>query len=252
MREVLFLSGAIMMHRPSLFSAAHFLLSAGSILAAYFAAKYSEKYGKDQCPAILARSAQVFLLAEIGKQIFLYFTVNHGLFDWWYFPFQLCSVPMYLLFRFESRSETVQEWICTFLGSYTMISALCALLYPENMLSEYVFLTLHSFLYHGWLVFVSLLCIRKHLCTRKGFRGALILFLLLSGIAEIINAAGYHSPWGTGIPDMFYISPFTSTLQPVFSAIEASMGRPAEIIIYLLTLSLCAFILNRISAKDHG
>lgn len=251
MREGI-LSGTLMMHRPSLFSAAHFLLSLSALLAAYVSARLLDQKNAEQCRRILSATAAVFLLAEAGKQIFLYFTVNHGTFDWWYFPFQLCSVPMYLLIGLPGYSGKLQESICTFLGSYTMISALCALIYPENMLSEYVFLTLHSFLYHGWLVFISLLCIRKHLCTRRGFRGAFFLFLLLAGIAEVINTAGWFSSAGIGIPDMFYISPFTLTLQPFFSSVQSVLGRPAEIVIYLLMLSIAAYCVNRFSAEDHG
>lgn len=34
--------------------------------------------------------------SEIWKQLTLTFLINHGAYDWWYFPFQLCSIPMYI------------------------------------------------------------------------------------------------------------------------------------------------------------
>ena len=38
----------------------------------------------------------LFLSAsELYKQLFLYYMINQGRYDWWYFPFQLCSLPMY-------------------------------------------------------------------------------------------------------------------------------------------------------------
>ena len=40
----------------------------------------------------------IFLLtSEILKQLLLTFVVNNGHYNLWYFPFQLCSLPMYLL-----------------------------------------------------------------------------------------------------------------------------------------------------------
>ena len=34
-----------------------------------------------------------FLLSEVLKQFLLY--REYGSYDWWYFPFQLCSMPLY-------------------------------------------------------------------------------------------------------------------------------------------------------------
>ena len=38
----------------------------------------------------------ILALMELYKQAFLYFIEFDGRYDWWYFPFQLCSIPMYL------------------------------------------------------------------------------------------------------------------------------------------------------------
>lgn len=38
--------------------------------------------------------------SELWKQCTLTFILNDGIYDFWYFPFQLCSIPMYLLLVF--------------------------------------------------------------------------------------------------------------------------------------------------------
>ena len=38
----------------------------------------------------------ILLASEIWKQWTLTFQLNHGVYNFWYFPFQLCSVPMYV------------------------------------------------------------------------------------------------------------------------------------------------------------
>ena len=35
--------------------------------------------------------------SEIWKQFTLTFAIGGGSYIWWYFPFQLCSIPMYIL-----------------------------------------------------------------------------------------------------------------------------------------------------------
>ena len=40
----------------------------------------------------------LFMLSgEIWKQLTLTFILGGGQYNWWYFPFQLCSIPMYIL-----------------------------------------------------------------------------------------------------------------------------------------------------------
>ncbi len=38
----------------------------------------------------------LMLLSELWKQWRLTYILNHRQYNWWYFPFQLCSIPMYL------------------------------------------------------------------------------------------------------------------------------------------------------------
>ncbi|WP_443089715.1 TMEM164 family acyltransferase [[Clostridium] scindens] len=38
----------------------------------------------------------LILLSELWKQWCLTYILNHRQYNWWYFPFQPCSIPMYL------------------------------------------------------------------------------------------------------------------------------------------------------------
>ena len=38
--------------------------------------------------------------SEIWKQFTLTFAIGGGSYIWWYFPFQLCSIPMYILLAY--------------------------------------------------------------------------------------------------------------------------------------------------------
>ena len=38
----------------------------------------------------------LMLISEIWKQYCLTYIINDQTYNWWYFPFQLCSIPMYV------------------------------------------------------------------------------------------------------------------------------------------------------------
>ena len=233
---------AILKSTPGLFSAFHIVLSCLTLLAAFM---LSSVRIRDPLKA-LETSARIALLSEMIKQVFLF--RMHHVFQWWYFPFQLCSVPMYLLCCLTRLSDEQQETVCTFCASCSLIAALCALLYPENMLHEQVFLMTHSFLYHGWMLWCSFLIIRNRLYGKR-FLPVCRLLVILAFIAEIINTIGFYSHTGYGVPDMFYISPFVPATQPVFKAIAEHSGRITEIIVYLSSFSLvscfCLTVIRR-------
>lgn len=81
------------MDTPVPYSAFHLLFGGAGILSAiYLALRFSGK-----CPRrVLFTCGLILSAAELYKQGFLYYIVNGGQYDWWYFPFQLCSIPMYL------------------------------------------------------------------------------------------------------------------------------------------------------------
>ena len=196
---------------------------------------------------VLRLSGYLLLVSEIFRQLFLHFFMNIS--SWWYFPFQLCSMPMYLCLLYPRMGNRTQSAVRIFLSSYTLIAALCALVYPQDMLTSFLPYTLNSFFWHGLMLFVSFFLIMKEETGEKTFREPVILFLFLAFLAEIINTAGYYASKGTDIPDMFYISPFTHTYQPFFSLVEKTMGKPVEIIVYLAVLSIAAYLVHCVTVS---
>lgn len=208
---------------------------------------------KENIVPVLAVCGVILCVMEVFKQIFLYQT--NGYFDWWRFPFQICSIPMYLCILLPFAKGKIRNTLFSYLDSFCLTGALFALLYPQDMLSTWPIMTIHSFVWHGILVFISALIITHGKeGGRKEFLQACILFLILAGIAEIINTAGAHIS-EHALPDMFYISPYTRTLQPFFFQIQELSGRNIEIIVYLVFYMLgCAciqYVTYRISKKRH-
>lgn len=123
-----------------------------------------------------------------------------------------------------------------FLSCFGLFAASLAFANPQDMFSSDLFLLLHSFVYHGVMLFISLWIFVSEKMEWKDFKEAVKIFLISAVIAEIINIL---SRLFKGNADMFYISPFQPCLQPVFKEIAEYAGRPFEILFYLPCI-ICA------------
>lgn len=105
---------------------------------------------------ILFAIAVILLLSELYKQLFHFYVMDNKTYDWWIFPFQLCSLPMYLcaILPFMKKSR----WLIpleTFLMDFNLLGGLMALLVPDGLMHPYITLTLHAFVWHFLLLFVG-------------------------------------------------------------------------------------------------
>lgn len=180
---------------------------------------------------------------EIYKQLFLYLIVNEGSYDWWYFPFQLCSTPMYLclIFPFLPRGK-VRDAVSVYLQSFGFLGGIMALLEPSGLMHPYWTLTLHGLLWHIMLIFIACCCTASGLTSQKssGILPALPLFFLFCLMAMAVNI------FTGGRADMFYISPYYPVTQVVFHEISIAAGIGPGIALYLASICAGAYLSRRL------
>ena len=222
---------------PEPYSAFHILLCAAGIPLAVFLARRLARTGTHPC-GVLFICGLVLAVSELYKQGFLYFVAGQGRYNWWYFPFQLCSVPMYLclilpLFKHTPHCRT-EKCICTFMQDFALLGGVMALAEPSGLMHPYLLLTLHGFLWHFMLIFIGLYCAMTGLGGRTpgDFVSMLPLFLACICIATFINVASH--PYGNA--DMFYISPYYPNGQIVFHQIALTIGTAAGNLLYLAAM----------------
>ena len=185
----------------------------------------------------------IFLaVSEVYKQLFLTLVVHPGVYDWWYFPFQLCSVPMYLCLLLPLLPERGRQITCTFLQDFSLLGGFLALAEPSGLMHPYITLTLHGFFWHFTLIFIGATCSLSGLSLRKpaGFLSSLPLFLGCCLAALAINwAAGPE----TNIA-MFYLSPYYPSQQVVFHQIALAVGIFWGNVIYVAAAALGGFVIH--------
>ncbi len=184
-----------------------------------------------------------FLTAcEIYKQLFHYCFIQGGSYAWWIFPFQLCSVPMYLCILAPLVKGRLRQGMYDFMMVYNLLGGFMAFTEPSGLNHSYWTLTLHAYIWHMSLVFVGLylLVSRRGRRTMAGYRGATRTFLALCVVAFGINLLLWD-PSGGDI-NMFFVGPKNSSLI-VFKQISERFGWYVSTALYIPTVCLGAYLL---------
>ncbi|GFI43629.1 MAG: YwaF family protein [Dorea sp.] len=202
--------------------------------------KHSIEYKK-----VLFYCGILMFLSESWKQYCLTYLVNKGIYDWWYFPFQLCSIPMYvcLLFPFISSKGSCSLML-TFLMDFGLLGGIFTFFDTTGMYYSYLPLTIHSFAWHILLILMGIYagCTGKADYSKKGYAKAVCGFLVCCLFATLFNLFFY--PYGR--INMFYISPYYQMGQLVFRDIARILGNGIGIASYILAILTGAGLLHLI------
>ena len=220
----------------------------GSVLAVVFAQR-SSRLSENGQKYILVSLAILFPFSEIVKQLLL-FVSNGFSYDWWYFPFQLCSMPMYLLPLYcllPKKYRRIRIVLVDFLVDFGLLGGIFAFADQSGMHYDLPVLIMHSYLWHFLMIFLGLFLIltQKNSSCLKDFILPCALFLLLAGIATYLNIM-IHT---RGFINMFYISPYFSMGQVVFRDITRFTGQTAGHLIYIGAEILGACLIHLCSGK---
>ena len=189
----------------------------------------------------------VMLVLEVWKQGFSWVYVYDRRINMWFFPWQLCSMAMYCAFAVRFVRGQRQNTLLVFLSTFSLFAAVVALAVPSDMLRPYVLLTVHGFLYHALMIVLALAAMLV-VCRRESvrFAPAVRLFLWMAAVAEVINVVSHRLIGDIHRePNMFFITPYYESTQPVLHEIAVALGIPAEIFIYLTAIALISYGLFR-------
>lgn len=208
----------------------------------------------------------IFLLtSEILKQLLLTFVVNVGHYNLWYFPFQLCSLPMYLLVLYPFlHTQSARNTTLGFLATYNLLGGIAVFFDTSGMHYPLLILTVHSYLWHILLIVTGILSgillvqksatvpslsyskdMKRQLTDASmhhllpSFSRITLLYILFALIAEYLN----HILDSFGEINLFYINPDYQMTQIFFVKIGELCGNNLAILVYILATIFGASIL---------
>ena len=201
----------------------------------------------------------LMLCSEVWKQFTLTFVIGGGRYNWWYFPFQLCSIPMYILLAYPwLRRSNTRRTLLTFLMCYCLLGGVAVFADTSGLHYPLRALTIHSYLWHILLIILGVTAgitylrllranKKKALFSRslktafplRPFLYSSLLYLACCLIAELLNLS--LDRFGT--INMFYINPDYQMQQVVFRDLLPILGNTGVILFYIASTILGAFIL---------
>ncbi|MBQ3385566.1 MAG: YwaF family protein [Erysipelotrichaceae bacterium] len=239
---------------PEMFGILHIgLLIAIALVSVIFFVAFKKRQEKTLI-SLIGIMGIIMVAGEIWKQWFVPRYVYTDGPSTWFFPWQLCSMAMYCSVLLPFLKEKAQNTVLIFLSTYSLLSAFIALLIPADMMRPQIWLFCHGFLYHAIMILeclAAILVLKRR--NRYPFYPAVILFAFMAVIAEIINVISHHIINDIHIEaNMFYITPYYSTTQPVFHQISEALGILPGIIIYLAAITLGSYLLYKLEYKLSG
>ena len=239
---------------PVPYSAFHILLTLfGAGFAFSFARVFGKKIRSMASPEpyfrhILFSCGVLLALMELYKQAFLILSKNILI---WRLPSRhggLCSIPMYICLAAPLlHSEKTLRRAATFLQDFGLLGGIMALAVPPGLMHPYWTMTLHGFLWHFTLLFLGLLSCMSGIAghERRDYMDILPFFFLCCVIACVINIAA--GP--TADADMFYISPFHPSSQPVFHEIACTAGIFWGNLLYVVSMIAGGLLMHKFSSQ---
>ncbi len=208
----------------------------------------ASKKNKDTDDKVVFAFGALLVIIETYKQIF--YTLDAGHYQWYAFPFQFCSVPMYVMFVAPLFNEgRIKNAMYSFLATYGLIAGISVMLYPDSCFStHYVTILIHTMVWHMSMVIVGIYLIVARGIGRsykKDVLSGLWVFLTIVVIALVANILGYQLYFKNPELNIYneklfllYISPYYDSPLPILSNIKEATPYPIFLMAYIAAFLL--------------
>lgn len=246
------------MTEPTAFGFYHIMWLVFIGIAIFGLYKIKDNYNENQLKKVLGIYGIVVLITETLKQ--LTWSINYDTvekivtwdYQWYSFPFQLCSTPMYVaLICIFLKKCKLRDCLLSYIAYITILGSIATIFMPDSCFTTNVISNFHtSWLHFGsFVVSVYLLMTREVKIDVKTFKDAIPVFLIGVGMATFMNIYVHSSGILNGETfNMFYISPYFISELPVFCDIQQNVPFIIFLLTYVFALTFGGFIIFCISS----
>lgn len=241
---------------PPAYGAFHLTFTFFGIFLCILLARLFRRADDRQNKWILCGAGVFLMLTEVYKQLFYYFYMEEQAYNFGIFPFQLCSVPMYLcVIAPFLPAGRLRDGMYHFMTTVNLLGGFMAFIEPSGITHSYWTLTLHAYVWHMSLIFIGfyLIASGRGATTWQHYRSACVTFLVLCCVAFAINCALWEVSGGD--INMFFVGPRNSSLL-VFKQISERFGWYISTLLYIPVVCLGAAIVfypvHRYFSKRKG
>jgi len=195
----------------------------------------------------------LMVLGELYKQLVYTYEVVDGTivrdFQWYAFPYQFCSTPMYVLpFAIFLPEGRVRDAFLAFLGTFSLFGGLAVYAYPADVFISTIGVNIQTMLHHGLQIVIGVYLATRYY-KKLNFRyylKALAVFTVLVVVAMALNIGVHHALVANGIDEtfnMFFISPYHECTLPVLSTIWPLVPYAVFLPMYVIGFGIVGLII---------
>lgn len=238
------------MERPEPYGWFHLLFFALSFVAAALLCASRKNAEPDRVRKVVLWTSIIVAVLEVYKQINYSFSYTNGIefdFQWYAFPWQFCSTPMYVgLLTGLFRKGKVHDALCAYLATYAVFAGLCVMFYPVDIYIRTIGINLQTSICHGSMITIGIYLFWSGYVKleHKTILKAIPVFACAVGIAMLLNEIAYRSGLlESEVFNMFFISPYCDPSLPVYSLVQNLIPFPWCLVIYIAAFSLAAYLI---------
>ena len=195
----------------------------------------------------------VMVILEIYKQVIYTFEYDGTTVTWdyqWYaFPYQLCSTPLYVLpFIVFMKDGKVRDAMLSYISTFSFFGGVAVFFYPNDVFISTIGINIQTMIHHGLQIVFGIFFVvhnRRKLDHKYYVRG-IPVFCALVSIALLANVLVYQIFMAVGSTEtfnMFYISPYFDCTLPILNTIYLKVPYIVFAGLYILGFSFVATII---------
>ena len=194
-----------------------------------------------------------FALGEVGNQ--LIYTHTYGAYQWEFFPFQLCSTPIYVMpFVAFMKDCKFRDAIMAFMSTFAFFGGLVVFIYPNDVFCPTVFINHKTMLHHGTQIAMGVFYFvyNRKKVNFAYFVRAIYVFVACCVVAIFITEIGYATIVKNDpeqMINMFYFSRHFGSHLPILSNVWQAVKDVAPALftpIYIVGFSVAALLMQYI------
>ena len=168
-------------------------------------------------------------------------------YQWYAFPFQFCSTPMYIgLLAGLTRKGKLHDCLCAYLATFAVFAGTAVMIYPGDVFIDTIGINIQTMICHGSMITMGIyLYATGHVkLSHKTILKAIPVFAVTVGLALIMNEVFYKTGLiGDEAFNMFYISPYFENSLPIYSEVHKAVPAPWNILIYIAGFTAAAYVI---------
>lgn len=194
-------------------------------------------------------SSAIMWFGEAYKQFVTTFANDVPSYNWYFFPFQFCSLPLYTyLAAAIIKKGKAYDYLTAFNSTYCLFAGTLVLLTPNSVFSTSIAISAQSMLHHMLMVTTAVAGLRSY--SKKFnlslYTGAFCIFFSSIIIAEILNF-GIPAAFGQDV-NMFFISARMDNVA-YLSPFKAAFPHPLFVALYVVVFAELSAAITYLSFK---